>query len=182
MSNRLQGKHIYLRAMDPEKDTEVMAVWQRDALYNRYMDSELAMMFPRDQMKAWFEKRLDYVNTFMICRVEDASSIGFIELAGFDWHSGNAWMGIGIGERENWGKGYGTEAQHTLLKMAFEEWHLHRISLAVLDYNERAIHSYEKAGFKLEGSLRGFVRRDGKIWDMHMMGILRQDWEALQQR
>lgn len=181
MNVYLKGKLVYLRAMDPEQDAEVLSIWQRDALYDRFSDSEPAMMFNKEQMKDWYEKRIDRISMFMIYKIEDEKKIGDIELAGYDWHSGNAWLGIAIGERENWGRGYGTEALQLLLKMAFEEWNLHRVSLAVLCYNERAIRSYEKAGFQMEGSLRRFVRRDGQVWDMHMMGILRQDWEALHQ-
>jgi RimJ/RimL family protein N-acetyltransferase len=102
--------------------------------------------------------------------------LGYIELADFDWHSGNAWMGIGIGEREYWGRGFGLEAIRILLKLAFHEWNLQRVSLGVNGYNERAIRAYEKAGFKLEGSLRNYVQRNGKRWDMHMMGVLRREW------
>jgi len=180
MKTTMQGEKVYLRAMDPEKDSAAFSIWQRDALFDRFSDSEPAMMFPKDQMKEWFEKRIDRITTLTIYRKEDNSAIGFIELAGYNWHSGNAWMGIGIGERENWGKGYGTEALQLLLRMAFMEWNLHRVSLAVLGYNERAKRSYEKVGFKEEGALRGFVQRDGKRWDMYMMGVLREEWDALQ--
>ncbi len=177
---KLKSEKVYLRAMDPEKDSATYARWQRDALYDRFMDSEIAMMFTPDQMKTWFEKRLDTLTEMVIVRKSDDQMIGFIELAGYDWHSGNAWLGIGIGERENWGKGYGSEALRLLLRMAFLEWNLHRVSLAVLGYNERAKRSYEKVGFKVEGTLRGFVYRDGKRWDMYMMGVLREEWDALQ--
>jgi len=177
----LQGKTIYLRATDPEKDVQYYTAWQRDALYDRFMDSLPAVMYNKDQMKEWFEKQItSHLSSFMIVRKTDNTPIGFIEISGYDWHSGNAWLGIGIGERENWGKGYGTEAMNLLLRLVFLEWNLHRVSLSVLGYNARAIRSYEKAGFKNEGALRGFIQREGQRWDMYMMGILRQDWEKLQ--
>lgn len=182
MKNKyLQGKNVYLRSMDIEKDMELYSKWYRDALFGRFMDSMPAVMYNKDQMKEWYEKQLSYISDFIIMRIEDDSPIGFVELAGYDWNSGNAWLGIGIGERENWGKGYGTEAMNLLLKMAFYEWNLHRVSLAVLGYNERAIRSYEKVGFKKEGSLRSFIQREGQRWDMPIMGVLRKDWEQLQE-
>jgi RimJ/RimL family protein N-acetyltransferase len=176
----LQGKTVYLRATDPEKDMAFYSTWQRDALYDRFMDSLPAVMYNKDQTKEWFEKQIAHLSSFMIVRKADDTPIGFIELSGYNWHSGNAWLGIGIGERDNWGKGYGTEAMNLLLKLVFLEWNLHRVSLSVLGYNARAIRSYEKAGFKSEGALRGFIQREGQRWDMYMMGILRQDWEKLQ--
>jgi RimJ/RimL family protein N-acetyltransferase len=176
----LQGESVYLRATDPEKDMKFYSGWQRDALYDRFMDSMPAVMYGKDQMKEWYEKQIaSHLSSFMIVHKEDDIPIGFIEISGYDWHSGNAWLGIGIGERENWGKGYGTEAISILLKLVFLEWNLHRVSLAVLGYNVRAMRSYEKAGFKNEGALRGFVQRNGQRWDMYMMGILREDWEKL---
>ena len=179
----LQGEKVYLRATDLEKDVQYHAAWQHDALYIRFMDSMPAVMYNKDRMKEWYEKQITtHLSSFMIIRKEDEKPIGFVELSGYDWHSGNAWLGIGIGERENWGKGYGTEAMNLLLKMVFLEWTLHRVSLAVLGYNDRAVRSYEKVGFKKEGSIRGFIQREGQRWDMHMMGILREDWEQLQGR
>ena len=180
MNDSLMDKRIFLRALDPETDSQVFSQWQCDALYARLMDSEPARMYTREQMKDWYEKRIESIANFMICLKEDQRAIGFIELAGFDWHSGNAWLGIGIGEQEYWNKSYGSEAMQLILKLAFQEWNLHRVSLAVLGYNERAIRAYEKVGFKLEGALRGFVQRDGQRWDMPMMGVLRKEWEELQ--
>ena len=177
----LQGKIIYLRSMDIEKDMELYSKWYRDALFGRFMDSLPVMMYNKDQMKEWYEKQISQISAFIIMRIEDDQPIGFAELAGYDWLSGNAWLGIGIGDRENWGKGYGTEAIDLLLKVGFLEWNLHRVSLSVLGYNERAIRSYEKVGFKKEGSLRGFIQREGQRWDMPIMGVLRKDWEQLQE-
>jgi len=55
---------------------------------------------------------------------------------------------------------------------------LHRVSLNVFEYNQRAIRSYEKVGFVVEGRERQFMRREGQRWDMIFMGILRAEWEA----
>jgi RimJ/RimL family protein N-acetyltransferase len=105
--------------------------------------------------------------------------IGSIELLEFSWSSGDAWVGIGIGESAYQGKGYGTEAMQILLRYGFEELGLHRVSLSVFAYNTRAIHSYEKAGFQHEGRIRQYVLREGKTWDLLFLGILRSEWEAL---
>ena len=89
-------------------------------------------------------------------------------------------MGIGIGERDCWGKGYGTDAMRVVLRFAFVELNLHRVGLNVFEYNPRAIRSYEKAGFVEEGRLRGFLHRNNRRWDLIFMGILRDEWERTQ--
>ena len=85
--------------------------------------------------------------------------------------------GIGLGERNYWGNGYGTDAMQIMLRYAFRELNLHRVSLDVFEYNPRALHSYEKAGFQIEGRRRKMVQRDGRRYDMIFMGILREAWE-----
>ena len=65
-----------------------------------------------------------------------------------------------------------------ILRYAFLELNLQRVSLDVFDYNQRAIRSYEKAGFTLEGRQRGVLLREGKRWDLVYMGILREEWLA----
>ena len=86
-------------------------------------------------------------------------------------------MAIGLGEQEYWGKGYGTEAMKLALHYAFSELNLRRVSLGVFAYNQRAVHSYEKTGFRLEGRMRGMLMRQGKRWDILFMGILREEWQ-----
>jgi RimJ/RimL family protein N-acetyltransferase len=85
-------------------------------------------------------------------------------------------VGIGIGERDFWSKGYGTDTMKVCLRYAFLELGLQRVSLGVFEYNPRAVRSYEKAGFKLEGRTRYDAHREGKRYDSLWMGILREEW------
>jgi RimJ/RimL family protein N-acetyltransferase len=91
-----------------------------------------------------------------------------------------AWVGIGIGEREFWGKGYGTEMMKLCLQYAFTELNVHRVSLGLHEYNPRALRSYQKAGFRMEGRTRQDLMREGKRYDSLWMGILREEWMQMQ--
>jgi RimJ/RimL family protein N-acetyltransferase len=66
-----------------------------------------------------------------------------------------------------------------VLNYAFYELNLYRVSLSAFSYNPRAIHVYEKVGFKHEGRLRSAMFRDGERHDLVFMGVLRPDWLAL---
>ncbi len=101
-------------------------------------------------------------------------SCGFGEL---DWRNRSAECGIVIGDKTQWGKGYGTDAMLTLLGLGFGELNLHRVMLRVYADNARAIRSYEKAGFKEEGRLRENGFHNGRYRDTILMAILRSEWE-----
>jgi RimJ/RimL family protein N-acetyltransferase len=76
----------------------------------------------------------------------------------------SAEVGIGIGEPGLWGKGLGREALGLLVRHLVDDLGLHRISLSVLAYNDRAIASYKAAGFEVEGIERDGVMTDRGTW------------------
>lgn len=177
-----QGELVCLIAPEPQQAAGLHTRWMRDSEFVRLLDTDPARLLSVDKNKEWYEKNLveEQKNDelFLLIRtLEEDRTIGLIGLDGIRWTHGDAWVGIGLGEREYWGKGYGTDAMRILLRYAFEELNLHRLSLSVFEYNPRAIRSYEKVGFVIEGSARQFLNRDGKRYDMIFMGILREEWE-----
>jgi RimJ/RimL family protein N-acetyltransferase len=177
--NAFCGKFVRLVAFEPEKHAFLSANWTRDSEFSRLLNAEPAYLLTENQVKAWAEKQHDLYQ-FVILDHQNDRPIGLVELDGVSWTAGDAFVGIGLGERDYWGKGYGTEAMNIILGYAFRELGLRRVSLTVFEYNLRAIHSYEKIGFTHEGRLRQALNRDGKRWDILFMGILRAEWEAKQ--
>jgi len=179
--NLFEGTLIRLIPMDVERDAEKMAAWGRDSEYQRLLDMSPAVRFNAKLVQNWYEKAENNGHSFMIQTLDNDLIIGFIELDGFDWAAGTAWVGIGVGEREYRGKGYGTDAMKVLLHYAFSELNLHRVNLNVFDFNRRAVRSYEKAGFKYEGTERERIFKEDQRWDVIDMGILKSDWELMQE-
>ena len=181
MNNLLHGQLVRLAAADSETDAETLARWSRDSEYQRLLDSEAFVPRSVKQVKQgiaeWLEHERPDSFGFMIRTLADDRLIGFIGLGGINWNNGDGFIGIGIGETELWGKGYGMDAMRVLLRFAFDELNLHRVSLSVYAYNPRAIRSYEKVGFKIEGRARRVANRDGQRSDEVFMGILREEWE-----
>jgi len=87
-------------------------------------------------------------------------------------------LGILIGDKRFWDQGLGTEAMRLLLQHGFETLNFRRISLRVLEFNQRARKVYERVGFVHEGRLRQDAFRRGKYWDTLVMGILRSEWKV----
>lgn len=175
------GQLVHLTAPNPETDPEALARWQRDSEFLRLLDSEPAVALSASQHKTDMEERGQRENSFpfIIRELADDRAIGFVGLWLNQWTHGDAWMGIGLGDREYWGKGYGTDALRVILRYGFTELNLHRVSLGVFEYNPRAIRVYEKAGFVVEGRSRQDAHRDGRFWDSLWMGILREEWEQV---
>lgn len=98
--------------------------------------------------------------------------IGEVRLDRIDMQDRRANFAIGILDPMWLGKGLGTEAAKLVLDFAFRTLHLHRIGLRVLAYNTRAIRSYEKCGFVVEGREREAGLVDGVWHDDVIMGIL----------
>lgn len=175
------GRKVRLAVFDPEHDAQYYARWNQNSEFQQLLNSDPATLFSAKQIREWIEKHYNEMFYFSIRTLDDDQLIGFMDLSGIDWVAGNAWVGIGIGDREYWGKGYGSDAMEVLLRYAFGQLNLRRVSLTVFSYNERAASSYRKCGFKEEGRERQWMQRSGERHDLIYMGILREEWEARQQ-
>ena len=89
-------------------------------------------------------------------------------------------LGMAIGEKDYWGKGYGTAMVAAALRAGFGELGLNRVHLEVFVNNPRAIRCYEKCGLRHEGLHRQVRLKAGKWIDVISMAILREDWQTLQ--
>lgn len=178
----LHGSLVRLAVEEPKINAEVYALWNRDLEFMRLLDAEpayppsvkkLTELIQKDQ-----EKDPPPFYLFAIRTLEGDKLVGYIGLDGDAFPHGELFVGIAIGGREEWGKGYGTDAMKVILRYAFQELNLRRVSLDTFEYNPRALRSYEKAGFVYEGRAREFLYREGQRWDLIFMGILREEWLA----
>lgn len=176
----LTGKLVCLAAFDPEEMGRAFSGWSRDSEYWRLMDAGAVRMPSAKEATKFLEKELEELAAgfypFSARALADDRLIGEIVLDVVNWPGRDAFVGLSIGRREDWGKGYGTEMMRLLLQFAFMEVNLRRVSLAVFEYNPRAIRSYEKAGFRHEGRIRQFLNKEGRRWDMLCMSVLREEW------
>lgn len=112
---------------------------------------------------------------FAIRRIVNPEIVGFVLLKNIQLVHRSAELGIRIGAEADRGQGIGTHAVILVLDYAFRTLNLHRISLATLAHNSRAIASYRSAGFEVEGLLREASFIDGKWCDLAIMAALRRD-------
>lgn len=180
--NLFRGEKVDLTMADPEAIAGLLSRWYRNSEYGRLADFWLSPFFSVKATKESLEKEIleDPLKFtyFLIRSLDDQRIVGEIGLDEFKYAHRGPFVGISIGDPKDWGKGYGTDAMRVMLRYAFTELNLHQVTLLVFEYNPRAIHSYEKAGFRVRGRMRKAVNRDGQRWDAIAMSILRQEWDA----
>ena len=180
MNDIFTGKLVRLSAFDPEELSKALPRWHRNSEYSRLLSSSLGPLQSPKAVTNWMEKEAMELSPasyfFGIRTLAEDKLIGDLGLEVVDWSGRDAFVGLGIGETEYWGKGYGTDVMNVLLRFAFMEINLRRVTLNVFEYNPRAIRSYEKAGFQHEGRERKVLNREGQRYDILFMGILREEW------
>ena len=172
------GRLIVLRRHRAENLKAFMR-WYSDpeiARLTRYQQAPLS----NDDIQRFFYARI-MGSDFLAMAIHERDTdrlIGTCAFSQLDGDNGSTLFHITIGEPDAWGKGYGTEATELMLAHAFTRLALHRVALTVFEYNARAIRSYEKCGFVVEGRAREAIFRDGRFWDEIHMSVLFDEWEA----
>lgn len=172
-----QGEKVVLRAYE-RSDLEKLHRIYNDYEMMRFL--ALGPIFPKsleDEAKIIEDISKDREKSYAFAiQSIDGELLGSCGYNSLDRKNGTVLVGISIGDSNNWGKGYGTDAMRVLLRFLFGELNIRKVCLEVFDFNERAIKSYEKIGFKVEGRLKEQTFRDGKYCDNILMAIFQKDF------
>lgn len=173
----LIGEKAYLRPVDQE-DVDRFVRWFNDPEVRINLSSSFPLnrIREREFVEKLYRDERDVVLAIVV--KEGDQHIGVAGLHGIKLPNRNATFGIAIGEKALWDKGFGTEAARLILDYGFRQLNLHRVTLWVYSTNRRAIHVYEKLGFKEEGRKRESEYRDGTYCDDVLMGILKREWKG----
>lgn len=179
----IHGKKIRLRAIERE-DLPRFVEWFNDEEVRQGLNFFLPMSLAEEER--WFERILngDAAERPLAIDIREGDQwvhVGSCGLFSINSRDRKAELGIMIGDKRYWNKGYGSDTMWTLLGHAFETLNLNRVSLQVFESNQRAIKVYERVGFKLEGRLREDRFSQGRFEDTLIMGILCDEWKALKE-
>jgi len=175
----LIGERIYLKPLE-KADLVYIRKWANDPEIRR-LTGEVKPM-----TQAGADDFLERVRSdknrvwFVIALKENGKVIGETGLLRMfqAWRTTD--LSIIIGDKEEWGKGYGTEAVNLLLDYAFGYLNFHRVAVGVVGFNEMALRFYEEVGFKKEGIQRDGYYYDHKYHDFVMMSVLEEEFRDLQ--
>jgi RimJ/RimL family protein N-acetyltransferase len=179
----LTGKLVRLRPLELD-DIDRCLAWINDYDVKQYVNNRYPIS--RESEEEWLcgaTKRTGYDGLMLaIETLTDGRHIGNLALDEVRPEARKACLGIMIGDKDFWSRGFGTDAILTLLRFAFDEMNLNRVWLEVHDDNARAIACYRKCGFVEEGRLRQHRFKAGAYHDTIVMGVLASEFEALHPR
>jgi RimJ/RimL family protein N-acetyltransferase len=168
----LLGKLVRLR-FRTAADIPLFVQWYSDPDVLHWLHMSEAPLASFESESARFRATEDDpMRRSWIIETHGGKPIGNIALVNIDELHGKAELGVSIGEKAYWGRGYGTDAIRTLLAHAFGQMRLRRVWLITDADNERGIRAYEKCGFVREGLLRGHRLRHGEPLDMLSMAVM----------
>ena len=180
----IYGERIRLRRNE-RSDIPKFVEWLNDPEVRRHLIINLPISQANEEQ--WFDNMLKLPaneQPFGI-EVREAETerdkelwrlIGNCSFMDINWTIRSAEVGLFIGEKSCWNKGYGTEVMCLLLGLGFDTLNLNRIFLRVNESNKGGIRAYEKAGFVHEGRYRQGTFQDGKYCDVLLMSVLRAEW------
>lgn len=180
----LETLRLLLKAHTVESAV-LMNKWSNDTELNYYSDDgpEMSEAVSLERTTRYLE-RISKVSLdndiihFAIHTKHDLNLIGFCMIAFIDKHNGKCKVGITIGDKEQWGKGYAREALTAIIDFCFNELYLNRIGAEIYEFNTRSLRLFEGLGFKHEGRIRQAVYKQGQFFDEILLGLLKKEYAS----
>jgi len=173
----IEGERLYLRAIEPE-DYILIHKWRIDSVVSKKLGgNNFSISLERD--KLWTEnKSVDDTKGiyWMIGKLNDNKIIGYCSMINIDLRNLKAELGgIVIGEKDEWGKGYGKEAVKIMLKYFFDNYPINKCFTYCLEENTPSIKIWQSLNFVQDGLLREDVYKDGEFKNLLLFSILRRE-------
>ncbi len=176
---KLIGKKCYLSPVS-EDDAENWSCWLNDMEVALPLGDEAFQVLGKQKSEDMVKTCQSGMETvFTIVDTKTDKAIGRIMLFGIHQIYESCKLGLVIGEKEYWSRGYGVDAIKLVLDYAFNLLNLHHVSLSLFEYNQRAYHCYKKVGFKEVGRRREAKPLGNKKYDVILMDILSTEYESV---
>jgi RimJ/RimL family protein N-acetyltransferase len=175
-TRKLEGDRVELRRHE-RRNFHLYEKWYADPEIWRLTSWRSSPMKPSETRRLFEDRELSGSDDSFAIHVKGKSEpIGVVALMNISEANTSADLSIIVGDPEDRRMGYGAEAIEEILRYAFEELGLTRVGLSVFAFNEEAISTYKRLGFKEEGRLRGAINRDGAYHDAILMSVLKSEW------
>ena len=171
---KITGERLYLSPMNPD-DAEQYTQWLNDPDVADHLGQYRQMISLGNEKKA-MEQLSGEGHNYAIVLKDNDMLIGNISLMDIEHIHRRAALGLFIGDAEQRGKGYGTEAIRLILGYGFNILNLHNIMLLVHADNPQGLACYKKVGFREVGRRREARIKGGCFIDLVYMDILASEF------
>jgi len=166
---------IFLRPVKLSDISMEYVKWMNSKQVNQFLESRFSKHTLTD-LKNYQRKISKDPNTFFmgIFKKEKQNHIGNIKLGPIDWNHKIADIGIMIGDKNSWGKGYATDAIKLITNFGFKKLKLHKLTAGAYENNLGSIKAFLKAGFHEEARRRKHFFFKGKFLDGILLAKINQ--------
>jgi len=174
----VHGRRLDLRPLSPDDVTEAYVRWLNDPETVRFTEARHAthtLESVRAYVAACAAREGDHL--LGIFELAGCRHVGNIKIGPVNPRHKSASMGLIIGEKARWGRGYATEAIALAARYAFTALGLHKLTAGVIEGNEGSLRAFEKNGFLREGVRRRQNFCEGRYRDEILLGLLAEEWE-----
>ena len=159
----LQGKHIYLRALEPEDLDFIHAIENDESIWELSNTQTPYSKFLIKQYLEHSHKDIYEVKQLrLVISSKDDEALGMIDLFDFDFKNKRAGVGILVKDAKERKKGVGTEALQLLIDYSFKRLNLHQLYCHISENNKASVNLFSKNGFKKIG-----LKKDWNFVDDH---------------
>lgn len=176
----IEGERIYLREVRVEDVNDNYYRWMNDEEITAYTESRFKP-YSIEKLKDYVTKIDGQDNSVFLAIIERSKDkhVGNIKLGNINWIHRTGDIGIIIGEKNFWGKGYGSEAIKLITAYAFNKLNLHKVWAGCYEFNKGSIAAFKKAGFSKEGILKKHYFYNGEYIDGIILGVTSETFEYI---
>ena len=174
--NIIEGTKTYLRPLEMDDVSKSYVGWLNDPEVNGFLESRFLKQTKTTVKKYVSAIKKDKNYLFLAIVIKDGGKhIGNIKLGPINKVHGFAEIGILIGDKSSWGKGYATEAIKLLVNHAFKNLGLRKLTAGCYETNVGSIKAFQKAGFLEEGRFKKHYAYNGKYLDRICLALFKTE-------
>ncbi|MDH5442166.1 MAG: GNAT family N-acetyltransferase [Candidatus Nomurabacteria bacterium] len=175
-----RGSKASLVLLDKEQDLDLILKWRNNPEVSQYLS--VVSPLSREKEIEWLDSQLAKMDKqehflFGIWDNKQDRLIGNMAIHDIDHINRVATTGAMIGEKDCWGKGFGTNAKMLLLDFAFNQLNLRKIYSKVLEFNERSANYSKKCHYNEEARIPNHFYRNGKYHDEIILAVYQDMWQ-----
>jgi [ribosomal protein S5]-alanine N-acetyltransferase len=171
------GEHVGLRALTSADVGERYLSWMNDREVTQFLESRF-VRHTIDSLHEYVDEMSARSDVLVLAIVElrDDRHVGNVKIGPVDVRHRTADLGLLIGEKDRWGKGYATEAIRLATRCAFEQLDVRKLTASCYSSNVGSVNAFRRAGWRYEGARpQQFLADDGSSQDQILFGVLQSD-------